>query len=209
MARLNCSHVERTNSDNHKGNTFIDLKKPLIRESPSGCGDIWRMIEKIIFWATLEHAMTLGLAEQSAKYRGVWQLFVWWPENGWGVVICQLRPLESTALATVWSLTKTQGSPWRLQGFLGFSVVPPSPVIGDQDQQLGWSEPVVCTYWAFGDSCRCWWWQGLNAAKGMGARPSSTGRGQVQVHWQSKGPWLSVCIRGYWVMPCSKNTNKC
>lgn len=76
--------------------------------------------------------MTLDLAVQSARHRGMWQLPVWWPEDGWGLVICPLRPLESTALAAMWSLARTEESSWKLQGFLGFSLVPPSPVVGDQ-----------------------------------------------------------------------------
>lgn len=81
--------------------------------------------------------MTLGLAVQSAKHRGMWQLPVWSPEYGWGLVICPLRPLESTPLTAVWSLARTEESPQRLQGFLGFSVVPASPVVGTGGNSSG------------------------------------------------------------------------
>lgn len=60
MPELNCSYIGKT-SDNHQKknqviiievNTFLALEMPLMRESPSGCEDSWRMIlkkKKIIF----------------------------------------------------------------------------------------------------------------------------------------------------------------
>ena len=90
--------------------------------------------------------MTLYLVSQTAKCRGMWQL--WVQGRGRGMKSLWVRSQESTGLTTVWFLVSIAGYlKWR-QGLLGSLVVSLGPETTYKGkQQLCGAGGGVCTNW--------------------------------------------------------------
>lgn len=71
----------------------------------------------------LEHAVTLGLVIQHAKF---WVVLRFWVQ--WDMVTYGLRPLGPTASTIGWSFASIAGGLKKMQRLLGYPAVPPDAV---------------------------------------------------------------------------------